>query len=57
LIANNFRKQLEKNSRFSAQAAILKIFLNVISPSNEWAKHLHAYSYRTEQQFQSESEQ
>jgi abortive infection bacteriophage resistance protein len=40
LIANNFRKQLEKNSRFSAQAAILKILLDVISPRNEWAKNL-----------------
>ncbi|MHB1947967.1 MAG: Abi family protein [Gammaproteobacteria bacterium] len=40
LIANDFRKQLEKNSRFSAQAAILKILLDVISPGSEWAKHL-----------------
>ena len=42
LIANDYRRQLEKNSRFSAQAAILKIFLNVISPSSEWSKHLRA---------------
>lgn len=40
LVANNYRKQLEKNSRFSAQAAILKIFLDVISPGSEWSKHL-----------------
>lgn len=40
LIANNYRKQLEKNSRFSAQAAILKILLDVISPKNEWGYHL-----------------
>lgn len=40
LVANDYRKQLEKNSRFSAQAAILKIFLDVISPGSEWAKHL-----------------
>lgn len=42
LVANDYRKQLEKNSRFSAQAAILKIFLDVISPGSEWAKHLRA---------------
>jgi abortive infection bacteriophage resistance protein len=40
LVANDYRKQLEKNSRFSAQAAILKIFLEVISPGSEWSKHL-----------------
>lgn len=40
LIASKYRDQLEKNSRFSAQAAILKIFLDVISPGSEWAKHL-----------------
>lgn len=40
LVANNYRKQLEKNSRFSAQAAILKIFLDVISPNNTWGKNL-----------------
>lgn len=40
MIANNYRKQLENNSRFSAQAAILKIYLDVISPDNEWTKHL-----------------
>lgn len=40
LVANNYRSQLEKNSRFSAQAAILKILLDVISPGNEWAKNL-----------------
>jgi abortive infection bacteriophage resistance protein len=40
LVANDYRKQLEKNSRFSAQAAILKIFLDVISPGSEWSKHL-----------------
>lgn len=41
LIANNYRQQLKTNNKFSAQAAILKIFLDVISPDNEWAKHLH----------------
>lgn len=40
IFANDYRKQLDKNSRFSAQAAILKIFLDVISPGSEWAKHL-----------------
>ncbi len=42
LVTNDYRKQLEKNSRFSAQAAILKIFLDVISPGSEWAYHLRA---------------
>ncbi|MHB1220733.1 MAG: Abi family protein [Gammaproteobacteria bacterium] len=40
LVANDCSQQLKKNSRFSAQAAILKIFLDVISPGSEWAKHL-----------------
>lgn len=40
LIANDYHQQLKKNSRFSAQAAILKILLDVISPGSEWAKHL-----------------
>lgn len=40
LVANNYSQQLKKNSRLSAQAAILKIFLDVISPGSEWAKHL-----------------
>jgi len=42
LIANDYSQQLKKNSRFSAQAAILKIFLDVISPGSGWAKHLRA---------------
>jgi abortive infection bacteriophage resistance protein len=40
MIANNYRQQLENNSRFSAQAAILKILLDVISPNSEWHNHL-----------------
>ena len=40
LVANNYSQQLKKNSRFSAQAAILKIFLDVISPGSCWAKYL-----------------
>ncbi len=40
LIANNYRSQLEKNTHFSAQAAILKVLLDVISPASEWSKHL-----------------
>lgn len=41
LVANDYRQQLENNSRFSAQTAILKIFLDVISPGNDWAHHLY----------------
>jgi abortive infection bacteriophage resistance protein len=42
LVANDYRHQLENNSRFAAQAAILKIFLDIISPDNGWASHLRA---------------
>ena len=41
LIANNYRKQLKYNSNFSAQAAILKIFLNIISPGNHCGRQLY----------------
>lgn len=41
LISNQYRDQLENNSSFAAQAAILKIFLEVISPDSNWAYHLH----------------
>jgi len=40
LVANDYSQQLKKNTRFSAQAAILKIFLDIISPGSGWAKHL-----------------
>lgn len=40
LVANDYSQQLKKNSRFSAQAAILKIFLDIISPGSDWVKHL-----------------
>lgn len=40
VIAKKYGQQLKKNSRFSAQAAILKIFLDVISPGNSWSKNL-----------------
>ncbi|GAB4223903.1 MAG: hypothetical protein Tsb005_20130 [Gammaproteobacteria bacterium] len=40
LIANGYKQQLKNNRSFSAQAAILKIFLDVISPGSGWAKHL-----------------
>lgn len=40
LIANNYHNQLEKNANFSAQAAILKILLDLISPTSDWAYHL-----------------
>ena len=41
LVANNYQTQLENNSRFSAQAAILKIFIDIISPDNHWGRHLY----------------
>jgi abortive infection bacteriophage resistance protein len=40
LVANDYSQQLKENNRFSAQAAILKIFLDVISPGSGWAMHL-----------------
>ncbi len=40
MIANDYRDQLDNNSRFAAQAAILKIFLDVISPNSNWPSHL-----------------
>ena len=40
MIAVGYMKQLMVVNRFSSQAAVLKIFLDVISPGNEWAKHL-----------------
>jgi len=41
LVANNYRYQLENNTRFSAQAAIIKIFLDVVSQNNHWTNHLY----------------
>ena len=41
VVANKYRDQLGNNSRFSAQAAILKILLDIISPDNHWSSHLH----------------
>lgn len=40
MIAFGYMKQLMVVNRFSSQAAVLKIFLDVISPASEWAKHL-----------------
>lgn len=40
MIAVGYMKQLMVVNRFSSQAAVLKIFLDVISPGSEWAKHL-----------------
>jgi abortive infection bacteriophage resistance protein len=42
LVANDYKDQFKNNSRFSAQAAILKIFLNIISPGNSWSNQLEA---------------
>ena len=36
VVANKYRDQLGNNSRFSAQAAILKILLDIVSPDNHW---------------------
>ena len=41
LIATEYREQLEHNSKFVAQAVILKIFLEVVSPNSGWAFHLY----------------
>jgi abortive infection bacteriophage resistance protein len=41
-IVNKYQQQLKNNTRFSAQAAILKIFLDVISPGSEWGNHLRS---------------
>lgn len=40
VVTNKYHQQLKNNTRFSAQAGILKIFLDVISPGSEWASHL-----------------
>lgn len=40
LIAKQYAKQLANNTRFAAQATIIKILLDVISPKNHWGIHL-----------------
>lgn len=40
MIAVGYKKQLMVVNRFSSQAAVLKIFLDIISPGSGWAKHL-----------------
>lgn len=40
LIARDHEAHLKNNSRFCAQAAILKIFLDVISPNSNWSQNL-----------------
>ena len=40
LVANNYRAYLENNTCFAAQAAILNIFLRIVSPENQWSQHL-----------------
>lgn len=40
MVAMGYTLQLMVNNRFSSQAAIIKIFLDVISPGSGWAKHL-----------------
>lgn len=39
-IANAYQDQLKNNTKFSAQAAILRIFLDIASPESQWAFHL-----------------
>lgn len=41
-VVNKYQQQLKNNTRFSAQAAILKIFLDVISPGSEWGNNLRS---------------
>ena len=40
MIATGYMKQLMAVNRFSSQAAVLKIFLDVISPGSGWAEQL-----------------
>jgi abortive infection bacteriophage resistance protein len=40
LIAKDYEEQLKNNASFAAQAAILKIFLNQISPGTNWGDRL-----------------
>lgn len=42
MVAVGYMKQLMVVNRFSSQAAVLKIFLDVISPGSGWAKHLRS---------------
>ena len=42
LVANTFRNQMQNNGKFSAQATMLKVFLDVISPGSTWAENLRA---------------
>lgn len=41
LVASSYKPLLKNNSRLVAQAAILKIFLDVVSPDSNWIEHLH----------------
>ena len=41
LMANHYRFPLKNNNRFTAQAAILKIFLDIVSPDSNWVQHLY----------------
>jgi abortive infection bacteriophage resistance protein len=40
LIAKKYVKQLTPNNSFSAQAAILRIFMGIISPESHWSQRL-----------------
>lgn len=40
LMANHYRLPLTNNAHFIAQAAILKIFLDIVSPDSNWPLHL-----------------
>jgi abortive infection bacteriophage resistance protein len=41
IIAKNYQTQFEHNTKFAAQAAIIKIFLQTVSPSSDWSHHLY----------------
>lgn len=41
LIAKQYAQQLADNTKFSAQAVIIKVLLNVIAPNNHWSYHLY----------------
>lgn len=41
MLANQYREQLENNTKFVAQTVILKVFLDVVSPDSHWALHLY----------------
>lgn len=41
-IATGYKAYLKNNSRFCAQAAIINVFLDVISPESNWSQNLYS---------------